>query len=479
MRCYRLIFCLLATLLAGRDVAIGQRYLGIATDGWSAINTLYLNPANVAGREEKIAINLFSFDLGAYSNIGKLSSAGNLFGEIGKRSAYNLFNNSGSKSFSNIAPDAEIRGPGILISVDNRNTFAISTGFRAINQITNFSPLFYNSITTPGNAANASGSNTFANFNWTSHMFSQVGFSWSTVVLGPATHQINVGITAHYLAGVGYTSLRGSSLNVEYTKGSDSFLAKNTSIEYASNFATGGDVLGNGIDASKMLSSLIEFSNNSGISADFGVSYFYRPKENFKEDITSGNGYKLRVSASVTDLGYITYKGDKNGELAVTGKGYITGNGLLNNSRNFADFSKYLSDQNFRLGHFGYDMTIYLPTSFILMADYQIKNRWYLNFTYAKNLMNKPEYANSYADQISFIPRYDSRVFSLGIPISYSALNNGVKAGFGIRYTAFFAGTDNLFSFVSSSTNGFGFYVGANIPVFKEKENDEIDEYDP
>ncbi len=479
MRCYRVIFCLLAAILVGREVAIGQRYLGIATDGWSAINTLYLNPANVAGREEKIAINLFSFDLGAYSNIGKLGSAGNLFGEIGKRSAYNLFNNSGNKNFNTIAPDAEIRGPGVLISIDNRNTIAITTGFRAINQVTNFSPVLYNSITTPGNAASASGTNTFGNFNWTSHMFSQVGFSWSTVVLGPATHQINVGVTAHYLAGVGYTSLRGANMNVEYTKGSDSFYTKNTSIEYASNIATGADMLGNGIDASKMLTSLVEFSNNSGLSADFGVSYFYRPKENFKEDNTAGNGYKLRVSAAVTDLGYITYKGDKNAELAVAGKGYITGNGLLTSSRNFADFSKYMVEQNFKLSHFVYDLSIYLPTSLVLMADYQLKNRWYLNLTYQKNLMNRPEYANSYPDQISIIPRYDSRVFSIGIPISYSTLNNGIKAGFGIRYSAFFAGTDNLLSFISSSTNGFGFYVGANVPIFKAKENDEIDEFDP
>lgn len=476
---YKIIFCFLFLLLFCRERSIAQRYLGIATDGWNVFNTMYLNPANIAGREESVSINLFSFSLGAESSSGQFTGTGNLFGELSARNYNNLFTNSGNKNFNSFAPDAEIRGPGILIAIDNRNTIAITTGFRAISQFNNFNQQLFNSITVPGATPNTSNNGSYKNFSMLSDLYSQVGITYAGVLAGPGKHQLNFGITARYLAGIGYLSIRGTNMNINYTKGSDSLIATQTSVEYASNFANPGDEIGNGIDMAKMLGALGNLNGNSGIGGDVGISYFYRPAKNFEEDKSAGNGYKLRVSASVIDLGYLTYKGSDNQEIEATGSGTITGSGLLASSRDVTDFRNYTLKQGFKVNTFSYNMTTYLPTSLIISADYQVKDRYYVNLTYSGNLMQVPYYSNFYSNQISIIPRYDSRSWSIGLPISYSTLAGSVNAGLGLRVSAFFAGADNLLALISKSQPGLSFYMGANLPVFKKKDVKELEEFDP
>lgn len=443
-----------------------QHYLGVATDGWGSMNTLYLNPANIAGREEKVSINLMSLNLSADNNQEKLNKTGNIFGPLGGSNYTGVFGNS-TAHLNSLIPSGEVRGPGVMVSLNPENALALTTGIRAINQLNNFDPSLYAAITHSGSLPNTSFSTQAHNFNWTAQMWSQVGLTYATVI-DRGTSQWNAGVTLRYLGGIGFLAVKGYNLNVDYKAGQDSFFASQSELQYASNVQGSSGAISNGINTSDLLNKFFGAKAGSGGGGDIGVTYFWRPVHNLNNDAQSGNGYKLRVSASVTDLGIIYYKAANNTMVDVRGSGYLTGGGLIANTRSTASFTNYARQQGFRTDSVTDNTQLLLPATAVFSADLQVYQRFYINATYMGNIMDRLQYGNSFYDQYSLIPRYDSREVSVGLPITYSKLSNEVKIGIGIRYTGFFIGSDDLLG-LAGSAHGFGFYLGGYIPLYKTK----------
>src|SRR5690606_31786368 len=124
----RLIF-MLAIMLPMMSQA--QRYIGMATSNWSGTNGMYLNPANIADSRHKFTVDLFSINLGVNNNLAKLNNGiGGLFniGDDGVSSALDFTNKS---DFSILAPYFELRGPGLMVSINSKHSFALTTRVRA------------------------------------------------------------------------------------------------------------------------------------------------------------------------------------------------------------------------------------------------------------------------------------------------------------------------------------------------------------
>jgi outer membrane protein OmpA-like peptidoglycan-associated protein len=60
----------------------------------------------------------------------------------------------------------------------------------------------------------------------------------------------------------------------------------------------------------------------------------------------------------------------------------------------------------------------------------------------------------------------------VGIPITYGTLNNDIKAGLGLRFGGFFAGSDDMLAAFSNNVNSFNVYFGAFVPISKKKIKD-------
>src|SRR4051812_45280972 len=91
----------LCTLILFMVLAVegkSQRYLGIATSDWNAINSLYLNPANIADCREKISIGIFSLNMSVDNNLGHLPKIEDIYRTTNGDN--NLFTNSGKTNFS-------------------------------------------------------------------------------------------------------------------------------------------------------------------------------------------------------------------------------------------------------------------------------------------------------------------------------------------------------------------------------------------
>jgi hypothetical protein len=474
MNPHKINLCSCLFLFFFTGAANAQLYLGVATGEYNAMNSIYLNPANIAGCKEKIEISIFSFGVAVDNSLGTFAK----LSDIGSGNV-NTFNNSGTNTFSMLLPAAEIRGPGVMIGLNDahQQSFALTTRIRVMNQFNNFSQSLYSLVTNPNQTTQNYNYQT-SNFNWTAHLWSEIGLSYGLVILDNGQSQLKAGITLRYLGGIDYLSLKGNNLDVNYNNGSDTFYASHSDLEFASNIISANNAITNGVTASSLLSSFFGSKAGSGLGSDIGVTYTYRfddddPATAGKDD-NDIDGHKLKLSAAVTDLGAITYKESDNSIVDVTGNGYVTGTGLSENSGNYANFRNYVVGQGFTADTASKSVKVHMPTALLLSADYEVYQHVFANLTYLGNLVNRQLYGNSYYSQVTVTPRYDMKLFSIGMPITYSALAHDVKLGLGFRIGGFFVGSDDMLALVSSNQHGFGFYFGGYIPLYKKKPQNEI-----
>jgi len=444
-----------------------QQNLGVATSNWSTVNSMYLNPANIAGSNEKVTISIFSLNAGLDNNLGSISTVGGVSNNI-KDGNTNIFNYSSSSSaFSMLAPVVDVRGPGAIVSINNKHSIAITTGIRGFNQLNNFDRSLYNTINDPSSVSTGNVDLTSKNFNYTAQLWTEVGISYGVVLLDQGESELRAGATLRYLGGIGYLGLKGNNLDAHYRAGVDSFYVSKSDMQFASNIVSTNDAINNGLSNNNLLSEFFGKKNGMGMGADLGVVYDYKPEaEGYAH--SGRNNYKVRISAAVTDLGSIKYKSDVNFNANVTGNGYLTGQGLADNVRNFDDFRAYAKRQGFTADTSRAATKLYMPTALHLSADYNISNNFFVNALYIGNLVNRQNFGNSYYNQVTITPRYDKRAYTVALPITYSMLTNGLKMGIGLRYSGFFVGSDDMLALFAKNQYGFNLYVGGCVPIYRK-----------
>ena len=190
----------LAPVIAGlltsfSNTANAQRDFGVATSNWSGTNSLYLNPANIADNRDRITIDIFTINSGVDNNLGYLNNKGGLIGAINNGDTKGMFSYSNNNTFSLMAPYVEVRGPGAMVSINHRHTVALTTRLRGMNQFNNFDRSLYQTIIDPSFTPNSNVDLTSKNFNYTAHVWSEVGLSYGVVLLDEGEHQLKVGAT--------------------------------------------------------------------------------------------------------------------------------------------------------------------------------------------------------------------------------------------------------------------------------------------
>ena len=452
----------LVLLMGCVATANAQRYFGVATSDYNTINGLYLNPANIAGCKEKVTVNLISVSVTADNSLGTFAK----LSDLGSTST-NAFTNSGSKTFSMLIPVAEIRGPGVLIGLndDHQMSFALTTRVRVMNQFNNFDQSLYSTVSDPNHNANSSYNFQTSKFNWTANIWSEIGLSYALVPWENDNNQVKAGITLRYIGGIDYLGLKGNNLNVSYTANSDSFYASHSDLEFASNVISADNAFSNGLNSSNVLSSFFGGNAGSGFGMDIGATYTYK----INGDDKDANAHKLRASVAVTDIGHVTYKAQNSFTVNVGGNGWLTGQGLSDHIKDYNDFRNYVVTQGFTADTGAKQTKVYLPTALVLGADYQVYNHFYANLTYIANLANRQNFGNSYYNQVTLTPRFDMKLLSVALPITYSSLAGDMKVGFGFRIGGFFFGGDDMMALFSSNQHGFGVYFGGCVPIFKKE----------
>lgn len=461
---------LLCMLLA--STARSQRYLGIATSDWASIYSLYLNPASIADCREKMSINVLSLNAAVDNNLGPIPKIPDMGNTINNSS--DIFLKSRKKNFSMMAPAAVLRGPGIMISLGRKTSIAFTSGIRAINQFHNFDPALYKVFADVGSLPTGNYTAKAQNFNWTAHLWSEIGLSVGTVVSEGDKHRLNFGVTVRRLGGIGYITIAGRNIDLDYKMDANSFSAANSDIVFSSNVLNDSSKAFKNITPGGLFNKFFGETAGSGISTDIGFTYRYRigepePSDYMESDLT----HDIILSVAVTDLGAIRYYNSTSAVINIKGAGNLADQDLKGKINNIQDAVNYAHQHGFSVDTLNTPRKVYLPTALVASADVQVHGRFLVNLLYVGNLADRGRFGNSYYNQLSLTPRYDYHKMTIAIPITYSTLAYDFKIGAAVRYGGFFVGSDDLAALFKRRQFGFGVYFGGYIPIFK-KNNDPI-----
>ncbi|MCB0699217.1 MAG: OmpA family protein [Chitinophagales bacterium] len=462
-------------------MAGAQRYLGVATSNWSGTNGLYLNPANIADSRHKFTIDLFSINVGLNNNMAKFNDGlGGLFA-VGDGNIADALTFENQNEFSLLAPYFELRGPGAMVSINSRHSIALTTRVRAMNQFHNFNQDLYRNIVDQ-DFRNQAGAAVYpiqaGGFNYTTHGWSEIGLSYGGVIWDGGKHFVKGGITLRYLMGAAYVSLTSNNLDAVAYPSSDSLVITNTNLSFGSNITSGG--------VGTTFSDFIGGAGK-GFGGDIGFVYEFRPKyDSYTYDMDGETGikdrgankYLLRASFAITDFGSIKYNDNNfvtnirtkaNGTPAI-----VTSSELADSVGNYSSLRNYAANHNLAVDSGTNTATskLVLPTSIVANVDYHAVKGLYINALFVANIASRTEFGNSVYSQFTLTPRWDTRVFSAGIPLTYDFLTKSLKYGIGLRVGGFFLGSDDLAGIVGGSAYGANFYFGASIPINNKKPKD-------
>lgn len=458
--------------LLSPTMAQAQHYIGIATSNWSVINSLYLNPANLGDSRERFSFSLLGANAGVDNSLAKLNSSGGLIGAVSRGNTDNLFAYGSNSTFSMMAPYGEVRGPSLMFSITPKHGVAFTSRMRGFNQINNFDQSLYRSMTDRDYDAQSTFQLTSKNFNYTAHLWTELGFSYGGVLVDRGNSELKLGFSVRYLGGIGYIGLKGRNLDVSYRAGTDTLNVTNSDLEYASNLFNAEDALISGFN-NNLFSEFFGSKSGRGVGGDVGVVYEYKTdgSDGRTADYTK-NRYRWRLSAAIRDMGAITYRSSANSTAWITGNGYVTGQDLGKYAANFTDFRNYAKRQGFRADTGHDEKKLYMPTNLQLSVDFKIAGAFYVNAMYIGNMANLLNFGNSYYNQVTITPRIDTRRFSIGIPITRNMLADNTRVGLGIRGSGFFVGSDDVLALVSDNQSGFNVYLGGYVSFHHTKPRD-------
>ncbi len=347
MNRYKKVLLSLSLFLFFAPVLHAQRYLGIAVGDWCGVNSVYLNPATIADNHEKLSISLLSFNFGIDNNLGKFSKLGAATGTATGGSS-NIFTADGWKDFSMILPHVGMRGPGVMVALTRKISLSLTTGFRVMNQIDHFDKTLFGMISNTASITDKNYNVTSENFNWTAHMWGEIGLTLGAVVLEREKGEMKLGITFKRLAGIGYVAIKGNNLDISYKAGADTFFATHSDVQFASNIVNDSTAIFSGVTASDLFGNLFGHPQGKGTGVDIGFTYKIKIGEEEPSDFNeSKSTHNVTIGGSIIDVGAIRYAGENNATIQVGGSGYLSGYGITNHKSNTDSFLAYAYRQGF------------------------------------------------------------------------------------------------------------------------------------
>lgn len=281
--------------------------------------------------------------------------------------------------------------------------------------------------------------------------YGEIGISVARNLYETEKHQLNGGITLKLLFPGSYANLGLNNFTGEIVNNAGNTSLTNTNstlnLAYSGNF---GESFSETSSYTKAL-----FGGLNGFATDFGADY-----QLLNEDKT----YKLKVGASVRNIGSMTFKGDNN----------VSQNYTLNipegQSLDLDDFenAEGLEDVEAVLDNSGFftksnstaDFKVKLPTVLNLYADYKIISKVSVTaFLQQKMSDNNADDQVSAPNMFTVTPRVTFGAFETFIPIGSNEISGGTL-GLGFRLGGFFLGSNSIISAVTSDSKQADFYFG-------------------
>ena len=459
MRKIVLVLCLLVITAATQ----AQTYPGYRTSNYTGVNGVFFNPAYIADNRFKWDVNIF-----AINGFVGTNSKGLRFSDITRSFNADSLKSKllrGSKNVNSLSY-ADILGPSFMMSLNPKTSLALTTRTRVFANGRNIDgdlagTILDKGVTTAGIPFNFNNNMLVHGTGWT-----EIGISWGQVLSSTKSHNFfKFGITAKYLAGTAdsYLSTNGFAGTVNgpgntYLTNTTGSLAINTT---DANFAD------------YKFKDFFKF-NGHGAAGDIGLVYEYRPDADYSMYVTDrfANKYKLRVAASLLDVGRISFNrstnqsSDYSVNIPTTGQFFLNqfAGKQINQYKPILDASPYFTGTNQ-----GTKYNVDLPTTLQANIDYLVAGGFAINAAGQFN-MNHQGTLNLYSyNSYSLTPRWENSLISVELPLNYNQLTK-FNAGVGFRVGPFFIGSGSVLSALVHDSKQADLYVGFHFGMpYKKK----------
>jgi hypothetical protein len=433
-----------------------DHFAGMVTSKRVGILNIGMNPSELANLNSKFELQLFATSFNIANN--KVA-----FKDLvdGKNVEDLIFKGNDAVNFN---VDGEFAGPGFAFKLANWGFAVTSQAHIKANIVdvdSNLGAALTNTAINSIGGVSTIVNNGNQRINATA--WGEVGFSVAHKIFENSKYKINGGITFKLLFPGSYTNVGTGNFHGTITDHSGVLYLSDATANL--NIAYSGNLAGNFNNTNDYSKSL--FGNINGIATDIGFDYQLKG---------SGKTYKLKIGASLKNMGSMTFKSDNNSStnytlsipVATTIPVYQGLNlDIFKDSNSVSDIEKNLLTTGYldKTTPQNTDFNVKLPTVLNLYADIKIVSKLGITL-FMQQKMN----SNSRNEQItaqniySVTPRVSLGFFEAFIPISVNEIS-GTTSGFGFRLGGFFLGSNSIITALTSDTKQADFYTGFRIGI--------------
>jgi outer membrane protein OmpA-like peptidoglycan-associated protein len=457
-KCYLTLFCLLVTV----SIIRSQTFPGYRTSNYTGVNGVVFNPANIADNRFMWDVNIF-----AINGFVGTSQSGLRFKDITRS-----FNADSLKSkllrgndHLNSLSYVDVLGPSVMVSLSPKTSLAFTTRSR----------VFANGSDINGNLASTmlDGGKTTKGipFTFDNNMlvhttgWTEIGGSVGQVLTNKGSQNFfKAGITLKYIAGTADSYLSTNGLSGTVTGTGNTYLT-----------STSGSLSLNTTDANFNDYKFKDFFkfNGHGFGGDIGFVYEWRPAADYSMYVSDrfDNKYKLKIAASLLDVGRINFNRSNN-QAANYAVNIPTGEAFALNKfadKSIKDYKTTLDESPYFTGTSAsnsYKVT--LPTTIHAEVDYMIGKGFALNAAGQFTANQKGTLSMYYYNAYSLTPRWENKMFSVELPLSYNELTQ-FNAGVAFRAGPFFIGSGSVLSALVHDSKQADLHLGFHFGMQHKK----------
>lgn len=414
MPSHKFLFLLLSLLMS---VALSaQERIGTAIDNYTPANGMLLNPSVIADQRPWLDIHLVG--------VGFYLRSNTMFNENSVLSSPTTIGPRGfltDKKDNWIQVDALLMLPSVTLSL-GKNAFGFHVAARAVANAKKLPVELLRTVAGEEVSDRVVGTRTTRNGRIKGNAWAEVGFSYARVIYSFNRDLITFGGTLKRYSGIGYGAFTVRKAELQVFDTASAF----TSAEGIGAFAPpafnagGGWGISVGFTYKKML----------------GDVTHYTPHGRAERCVTIPYRYKLSVG--LADIGYIRYR--KGAQISRYDEA-ADADDLINNLQ----FTGFTNTDD--LGFEDKSFTTTAPMALTAQFDYNYSQGLFFNALFVQRIARAAGLWTERANLLAVTPRFERKIFSLGLPISlvnYSAPQLGAF----FRVAGLTIGTENLTSYI-------------------------------
>jgi outer membrane protein OmpA-like peptidoglycan-associated protein len=441
---------------------LSQQFTGYTYDNYSGVHGMLQNPASVAGSKYKVNINLFSLSALAGNNAYELKNdkfKKFKFSDLEENKDYFKSAHTDKK---NLWLNTDIMGPSFMLTTGKKSGFGLYSRMRTLVNEYNLSDKTFRLFGTDSGFHNTSIQENKLSLK--AHAFAEAGLTYGRIIYSAPHHLLKMGITGKFVVGIAAASVYSNKLLVNVTKDDHiNQLEGDLNIRYSGNLDAVDDEFEDVLKKS---------SGNHGWGLDLGFQYEWRP-ESSGWLTTDQTPYKLRLNASVNDIGSVKYNNSEHGDsYSVNASGLNTDDLDKKDGETIDEYFDRLDSMNIiNTQAHNNQYKVKLPGTFRFDADYHIYKRLFINAGTVVNLLNKDknQFSAAYATSFTITPRLEKKWFSIYSPFYYNTLNKKMAWGAGLRLGQLFLGSATIMSnfFSNKNVTAADFHLGLTMSIYQ------------